>query len=107
MVLAALTIPLPERGTESVPSLDATVKLPDSEPWMVGVNVVWMAQLAPGTSDAPQVFVWAKSPEAEMDVICTALMPAVRVIVRARAAIFKSSLPKGRVAGATVARAFT
>jgi hypothetical protein len=37
--------------------------LPDRVPVACGVNVMLIVQLAPPASEAPQVFVWVKSPE--------------------------------------------
>src|SRR5581483_7284702 len=57
-----------------------TVTLPVRLPPAVGVNVIVIVQLAPTASEAPQLFVCAKSPVAMMLVIFNGALPVFVIV---------------------------
>src|SRR6516164_6403022 len=62
--LNSTTVPAPLRlAVCGLPgALSATESAAVRDPRWVGVNVTLIVQLAPGATELPQLFVWAKSP---------------------------------------------
>jgi hypothetical protein len=84
-------------------ALSVMVSVPVREPAAVGVKVTAMVQLAPGTTVAPQLLVWAKSPEAAIEVsVRTACPEFVRVTGWAAAVVPTVSWPNVRLVGESV-----
>jgi len=101
-----LYVPVPvsftDCGLEKSLSVIATV--PVLVPFIVGVKVTLMEQLAPGAKLAPQVFVWAKSPLAVIVPITSDVAALlVIVIVTTRVVLVPTLwLPKFRLGGESV-----
>src|SRR5690349_858129 len=72
-------VPVPLRVMVCVPgvALSVSVIVPDLIPVAVGVKVIDKLQLAPGATDAPHVFVTAKSPPGTMLAISRGEEPAL------------------------------
>ena len=89
-------------GLEKSLSVIATV--PVLVPFIVGVKVTLLEQLAPGAKLAPQVFVWAKSPLAVIVPITSDVAALlVIVIVTTRVVLVPTLwLPKFRLGGESV-----
>ena len=70
-VTAGAVVPVPDSPTVcGLPlALSVTVIEPVREPAAVGVKVTEIVQLAPATTELPQVLVWLKSPLAAIVVI--------------------------------------
>ncbi len=67
-------------------------------PATVGVNVTPIVQVAAGASDVPHVLLWAKSPEAVIDVMVRVPLPLlVNVIVCGGLVVCNAWLPKVRL----------
>jgi hypothetical protein len=73
--LTAAAAPLRATVCGDPPALSVTVSVPVREPATVGVKVTAMVQLAPGATLVPQLLVWAKSPEAAIEVSVRATCP--------------------------------
>ena len=61
-------------------ALFVTVTAPVRVPPAVGVKVTLIAQFAPAASDAPQLFVCAKSPLAENPVMASGALPVLESV---------------------------
>jgi hypothetical protein len=84
-------------------TLSVTVNVPVRAPTAVGANVILMVQVAPAARVAGltgQVFVWAKSPEATIELIVKGPRPAL-VSITGIAALVVVSIwpPKGTLVG--------
>ena len=79
-MLTSMACPVPVSEAE-VFTLPLTVTVPVRTLRAVGVNVTLIEQLAPATSDEPQVLVCAKSPEATMPEIETATSPVLEYVM--------------------------
>jgi hypothetical protein len=73
--LTAAAVPLRATVWGDPPALSVTVSVPVREPAAVGVKVTAMVQWAPGARLVPQLLVWAKSPEAAIEVNVRATCP--------------------------------
>ena len=76
-------MPVPDKLTVCVfgEELSAIVSVPVRLPPAVGLKVTVMKQLEPAAKLEPQVFVWAKSPLAEIpEIVRAALPPLVSLI---------------------------
>lgn len=112
----AIVSPVELEVTETVspPPLSATVcgeplalsviaSAPVRLPAAVGVKVTEMVQLALAVTLVPQVFVWAKSPDATIDVMTRAAVPElVSVTVCAALVIPSTCEAKVRLVGESV-----
>src|SRR5579884_3442792 len=79
------------------------VTAPVRAPVALGENVTWMLHEVATLSTVPQLLVWAKSPEATMELICSGLIPEVSVIACAWLVALTSWLPKASACGAATA----
>ena len=73
--LTAAAVPLRVTVCGDPPALSVTASVPVREPATVGVKVTAMVQLTPGATLVPQLLVWAKSPEAAIEVSVRATCP--------------------------------
>jgi hypothetical protein len=102
--------PVPDNDTDCglADALSVKVRVPVREPAAPGLKVTVMVQLAPAARLAGQALVWEKSPVAAMFVtLSVALPPFVTLIVCAVLAAPRSSPPKFKLAGETLASAPT
>ena len=95
--------PVPVSGTvRGLPlALSVTVMVPVRAPVAVGVNVTLIVQVIPAGSDAPHVFVSAKSPELVIEVIFSARLPLFFsvIVLAGELGVFTSWLPKSKLVG--------
>ena len=96
---ACTIVPVPVRaaGVMEVDALVVTASEPERKPGTVGLNTTAMEQLAPAARDAPQLFVWLKSPVA-----VTLVMAKARVLVLASEKISAVDELPSAVAGKVV-----
>src|SRR5260221_6023947 len=86
-------IPVPVKATVCglPPALSVTETAPVREPAAVGVKVTEIVQVPAAATEAPQVFVWLKSPLAAIVVIVRAADPVlVSVTTCAALAVFSA-----------------
>ena len=74
-MLTSDPVPLNETVCGAPPALSVIVRVPVRLPDTVGVKVTATLQAAAGARLAPQVLVWAKSPEAATEAINNAAWP--------------------------------
>lgn len=67
-LVTAKSIPIPKRSVSWPPTASVTISDPRRVPPCVGWNVTWIAQLAPAASLFPQLLVWLKSPDPDMEI---------------------------------------
>ena len=80
--------------------MSVTVMAPVRPPCLVGVKVTLIRQLALATTELPQLFVWAKSPLAEMPVMFSVALPVlVKVTAFAALVVPTVCFAKVRLAG--------
>ena len=72
--------PVPARVAVATPALLDTTRFPLLAPFVVGVKLTAMKQLAPGANDAGQLLVCAKSPDAVIALIWSASDPELASI---------------------------
>ena len=99
--------PVPVSGTvRGLPlALSVIVMVPVRTPVAVGVNVTLIVQVIPAGTDAPHVFVSAKSPEPVIETIFSTRLPLfLSVIVLAGELVVVTSwLPKSKLVGVRTA----
>ena len=95
--------PVPVSGTvRGLPfALSVIVMVPVRAPVAVGVNVTLIVQVIPAGSDAPHVFVSAKSPELVMEVIFSTRLPLFFsvIVLAGELGVVTSWLPKSKLVG--------
>ena len=76
---------------------------PVRAPVAVGVNVTLIVQVIPAGTDAPHVFVSAKSPEPVIEVIFSTRLPLFFsvIVLAGELVVVTSWLPKSRLVGIT------
>ena len=97
-----LRLPVPDRLTVCglLAALSVRVMAPVRPPCLVGVKVTWMRHSAPGNTELPQSFVWAKSPLAEMLAMFSVALPVlVKVTVFAALVVPTVCFAKVRLVG--------
>jgi len=99
--------PVPVSGTvRGLPlALSVTVMVPVRAPIAVGVNVTLIVQVIPAGSDAPHVFVSAKSPELVIEVIFSTRLPLFFsvIVLAGELGVDTSWLPKSKLVGVRTA----
>src|SRR5689334_17924169 len=96
--------PVPISDTECplAEPLSLMTNVPLRDPAAAGVNVTWIAQLAPTASDAGQLLVWLKSPLLLMPAIESAVVPVLlNVTVCVALGVPTVTLPKLSDGGVT------
>jgi hypothetical protein len=105
VMVKSVPVPVSETVRGLPLALSVIVMVPLRAPVAVGVNVTLIVQFMLAGTDAPHVFVSAKSPEAVIEVIFSARLPLlVSVIIFAGELVVVTSwLPKFKLVGATTA----
>ena len=99
--------PVPVSGTvRGLPlALSVIVMVPVRAPVAVGVNVTLIVQVIPAGSDAPHVFISAKSPELVIEVIFRTRLPLFfsMIVLAGELVVVTSWLPKSKLVGVRTA----
>src|SRR5215831_12727325 len=96
------SVPTPLRGIVCglPPALSVTTMEPVWLPIVIGLNVTFILQLAPGLTEEPQVFVWLNWPVAAMLVIVRSPRPVlVKVTTCGLLVVNTTCVPKVRLDG--------